>query len=199
MIAAAVHDIRTPLNTLGLRVPLLAESLEGNPGVPDGAAGQIRSLREQLDRIKDLVARLAEVSDPAAPLGYLDVAGYVAQVAGALGYDAKLRHVELTVEPSRGSVRTTAEPARAGRLVLCLVARALAGTAEGARLTARVAVRDGHAVLELDRTVAEPDRDLDYDLSVLAADSIAAGARLDRASVGALERLTLTMPGNERT
>ena len=199
VIAAAVHDIRTPLNTLGLRLPLLAESLEGSPVSPDVAAGQLRALREQLDRIKDLVARLAEVTEPAAPLGYLDLAAYLAQVAGALGYDAKLHHVELVLEPSRGLVRTSAEPGRAGRLVLCLVSRALGGTADGGRLLARAVTRDGHAVVELDRMAAEPDRDLDYDLGVLAADVGAAGGRLERAPHGGLERLTLTMPGNERT
>jgi hypothetical protein len=83
--------------------------------------------------------------------------------------------------------------------VLCLVSRALAGTADGGRLLARAATRDGRAVVELDRTAAEPDRDLDYDLEVLAADAAAAGGRLDRAPQGGLERLTLTMPGNERT
>jgi hypothetical protein len=83
--------------------------------------------------------------------------------------------------------------------VLCLVSRALAGTADGSRLLARAVTRDGRAVVELERTAAEPDGDLDYDLGVLAADSAAVGGRLDRVPQGGLERLTLTMPGNERT
>lgn len=199
LIAGAVHDIRTPLNTIGLRLPLLSESLDGGAGAAESAASQVRSLREQLDRIKDLVSRLAEVCDPAAPLGYLDLAAYAAQVTGAFGYDAKLGHVDLVLEASRGSVRTSADPARAARVILCLLARAIAATPKDGRLLVRAAARGSAAVLEFDRTPGDAAADFDYDLEVLAGAAEGCGGRLERAPGGqGLERITLTLPGNDR-
>lgn len=200
VIAGAVHDIRTPLNTMALRLPFIAEAIQDGPAAADAVAVHVRSVQEQFERIKDLVTRLAEATEPAAPLGWLDVASYLAQVMGVLGYEAKLRHVELVLDGPRAGVRTAADPAHAGRLVLCLLGRTLAGTRDGGRLLARAATRSGSAVVEIDWTPGDPEPDLGYDMEVLGAGVGALGGRLDRATGDrALERLTLTMPGNERT
>lgn len=200
IIAGAVHDIRTPLNTMALRLPFIAEAVQADASAADSAAAHVRSVQEQFERIKDLVTRLAEATEPAAPLGYLDLASHLAQVIGVLGYEAKLRHVELAVEGARSGVRTSADPSHAGRLVLCLVGRALAATAEGGRFHARASARGGSAALEIDWTPGAPEPDLGYDLDVLAAGAAALGGRLERvAGDRGLARLTLTMPGNERS
>jgi hypothetical protein len=200
VIAGAVHDIRTPLNTMALRLPFIAEALLDGSAAAEAVAAHVRSVQEQFERIKDLVTRLAEATEPAAPLGWLDVASHLAQVVGVLGYEAKLRHVELVLDGPRAGVRTSADPAHGGRLVLCLVGRTLAGTTDGGRLLARAATRSGSAVVEIEWTPGDPDGDLGYDMEVLGAGVGVLGGRLDRAAGDrGLERLTLTMPGNERT
>jgi hypothetical protein len=120
-------------------------------------------------------------------------------VAGALGYEAKLRTVELVVEPRSGAVRTSADPVGVGQLVLCLVGRTVATTPLGGRVLARAQTRAGAAVVELDHTPAAPEGGGGYDVDVLTMSATALGGRLERgAGDQGLERLTLTLPGNDR-
>lgn len=200
VIAGVVHDMRTPLGTMLMKLQLLRDALAGEATVSDAVAGHLRVLDAQIERMTEMLRRVASTVEPPAPLGWLDTGALLGDVAGALAYEAKLRSVELVVEPRVGAVRTAADPAAVGALVLSLVGRALAGTREGGRVVARAAIRGGAAVVELDRTPGDPDAALGYDLEVLVSAASALGGRLERGPGDpGLERLTLTMPGNERT
>ena len=200
VIAGVVHDMRTPLGTMLMKLQLLRDALAGEATVSEAVAGHLRVLDAQIERMTEMLRRVASTVEPPAPLGWLDAGGLLGDVAGALAYEAKLRTVELVVEPRVGAVRTAADPAAVGALVLSLVGRALAGTREGGRVVARAAIRGGAAVVELDRTPGDPDAALGYDLEVLVSAASALGGRLERGPGDpGLERLTLTMPGNERT
>ena len=200
VIAGVVHDMRTPLGTMMMKLQLLRDALAGEAAVSESVAGHLRVLDGQVERMTEMLRRVANTVEPPAPLGWLDAGALIGDVAGALAYEAKSRSVELVVEPRAGAVRTGADPAAVGALVLSLLGRALAGTREGGRMVARAALRDGTAVVELDRTPGDPDVALGYDLEVLVSTASALGGRLERGPGDpGFERLTLTMPGNERT
>lgn len=199
VVAGVVHDIRTPLGTMLMKLQLLRDALAGEGHLSETVAGHLRVLDAQIERMTEMVRKVASTVEPPAPLGWVDAGALLADVAGALGYEAKLRTVELVVEPRAGAVRTSAEPVGVGQLVLCLLGRVLATTAPGGRLLARAQVRGGAAVVELDHTPAAPGAASGYDVEVLMRSATALGGRLDRgAGEQGLERLTLTLPGIDR-
>jgi signal transduction histidine kinase len=199
VIAGVVHDIRTPLGTMLMKLQLLRDAISGEAGLSETVAGHLRVLDTQIERMTEMVRRVASTVEPAAPLGWVDAGALLADVAGALGYEAKLRTVELVVEPRGAAVRIAADPAGVGRLVVCLLGRALSATPAGGRLVARAVTRGGSAVVELDHTVGAPGPAVGYDVEVLTTSAIALGGSLERGPGDqGLERLTLTLPGNER-
>jgi hypothetical protein len=199
VIAGLVHDIRTPLGTMLMKLQLLRDALAGAGTVPEPAAGHLRVLDAQIERMTEMVRRVASTIDPPSHLGWVDAGTLLVDVAGALCYEGKVRGVELAIEPRAGAVRTSGDPAEVGRLVLCLLGHAV-GTAAPGRLAARAVARGGTAVVEVDRIPAEGGPGLGYDWDLLAAGAATLGGRLERAAAGpGLERLTLTMPGTERT
>lgn len=200
VIAGVVHDMRTPLGTMLMKLQLLRDALAGEASVPDSVASHLRVLDAQVERMTEMLRKVASTVEPPAPLGWLDAGALLGDVAGALAYEAKLRSIELVLEARATAVRTAADPAGVGGLLLSLVGRALAGTRQGGRVVARAATREGAAVVELDRTPAELDPSLGYDLDVLGSAASALGGRLERGPADpGFERLILTMPGNERT
>jgi hypothetical protein len=199
VIAGAVHDIRTPLGTMVMKLQLLRDAA-GDGGVPAEALPQhLRVLDAQVERVTEILRKLASAVEPPSPLGWVDLATLLADVAGTLGYDAKFRGVEVAVEPRTAAVRAGADPEAVGRLVLCVYGRALAGTPRGGRLTARAVSRGGSAVLELERTPGDPGDGLGYDMDVLAAAAAALGGRLERAPGEGLERVSLVLPAAAQT
>jgi signal transduction histidine kinase len=199
VVAGIVHDIRTPLGTMLMKLQLLRDSIAGEAGLSETVAGHLRVLDAQIERMTEMVRKVASTVDPPTPLGSVDLGTLVADVVGALGYEAKLRTVELSVEPRTVAVRTPAEPSGVGRLVLCLLGRAIAGTPQGGRVVTRAVTRGGAAVVEVDHTANAGEASVGYDVDVLTTSAIALGGRLERGPGDqGLERLTLTLPGNER-
>jgi hypothetical protein len=189
-----VHDIRTPLGTMVVKLQLMRDAA-ADGGVPAEALPQhLRVLDAQVERVTEILRKLASAVEPAAPLGWIDLAALLADVAGALGYDAKLRGVEVALAPRTGVVRAGADPEAVARLVLCAYGWALAATPRGGRLVARAAAQGGTAVLELERTAGDPGDALGYDMDVLIASAQAIGGTLARAGGDGIERLTLALP-----
>ncbi len=204
VVAGIVHDVRTPLGTMLMKLQLLRDAIAGEAGLSEAVAGHLRVLDAQIERMAEMVRKVATTVDPPAPLGWVELGALLADVVGALGYEAKLRGVEVVVEPRTATVRTSADPAAVGRLVLCLVGRVIAVTPAGGRVVARASSRAQEAVLELDHTPAAPGEAAGYDaagyeVDVLTTSTSALGGRLERGSgEQGLERLVLTLPGNDR-
>jgi signal transduction histidine kinase len=199
VLAGIVHDIRTPLGTMLMKLQLLRDALSGEAGLSETVAGHLRVLDAQIERITELVRKVASTIEPPAALGWVDAAALLADVAGALGYEAKLRTIELVLEARGAAVRTSAEPAGVGPLLLCLFGRVVAATPQGGRVVARALTRGGSAVVELDHTASAGEPGFGYDVDVLMTSAMALGGRLERGPGDrGLERLTLTLPGIER-
>jgi hypothetical protein len=195
VIAGAVHDIRTPLGTMVMKLQLLRDA-SGDGAVPGEQLPQhLRVLDAQVERVTEILRRLSGAVEPPAPLGWVDLASLLHDVAGALGYDARFRGVEIAIEPRAGAVRAGADAEAVGRLVLCVYGRALAGTPRGGRLAARAVTGADAAVLELERTTGgDPGDGLGYDMEVLAASAAALGGTLTRTRESEIERVTLALP-----
>jgi signal transduction histidine kinase len=199
VVAGVVHDIRTPLGTMLMKLQLLRDAIAAESGLSETVAGHLRVLDAQIERMTEMVRKVSSAVDPPAPLGWVDLAALLGDLAGTLAYEAKVRSIELTVECRTVVVRTSAEPAAVGHLVLCLLGRALASTAPGGKLLARALSSGGSAVVELDHTPGAGEPAVGYDVDVLTTSATFLGGRLERGSGGqGLERLTLTLPGNER-
>ncbi len=193
VLAGAVHDVRTPLGTMVMKLQLLRDTA-GEGGLPGQLPQHLRVLDAQVERITEILRKVSSALEPPAPLGWVDVAALLADVAGALGYEARCRGVEVALEARTGAVRGGADPEAVGRLVLCAYGRALAGTPSGGRLAARALSRGGAAVVELERTPGDPGDGLGYDWDVLAAAAESLGGKLERTRDAATERVTLALP-----
>ncbi len=198
IVAGVAHDIKNPLNAMSLQLALLGDKLEGTAGAVE-AAGHLAALRDQIGRVNDVLRRLVDVTEPAAPLGYIDLGRLLADVGTLFSCEARRRRIDLAVEAHPGSVGTRCDPARVGRLVLGLYGRALALTPDGGRFAARAEARGGEAVVAIEHATGDPDGDLGYETEVLAAGAAALGGRFERAQDDhRTERLALTLPRNDR-
>ena len=193
VLAGAVHDIRTPLGTMVMKLQLLRDAA-GDGGMPEQLPQHLRVLDMQVERVTEILRKVSSALEPSAPLGWVDVAELLADVAGALGYEARTRGVTIAIEPRTGAARSGADPEAVGRLLLCAYGRALAGTPSGGRLAARAISRGGAAVVELERTPGDPGDGVGYDWDVLAAAAEALGGRLERTRDPETERVALTFP-----
>lgn len=198
--AGLAHDIKNPLNAMALQLALLTDKLSAPGDATAASAGHLAALRDQIGRVNEVVRRFLDVTDPSAPLGYTDVGALVADAASLFGHDARRRRVELVVEAPRSTVGTRCDPARVGRLVLGVVARALEETPEGGRLSVRTVSEGEHAVVRIAHGAGDPDPENRYDSEVMASAVESLGGVLSgaRRADGTIE-LTLRLPRNDRS
>ncbi|ABC81327.1 histidine kinase [Anaeromyxobacter dehalogenans 2CP-C] len=199
-IAAGVaHDIKNPLNAMSLQLALLAEKLAASPEASGAAASHLGALRDQVVRVNEVLRRLVDVADPSAPLGYTDVGALLADAAALLGHDARRRRVALAVDAHPGAVRSGADAARLGRLLLGTLARAVATTPEGGRLAVRAATEGEWAVVRLEQRPGDPGPESGYYSGVAAAAAEALGGSLEVIREGGEQRSVLRLPRNDRS
>jgi signal transduction histidine kinase len=199
LVAGLAHDIKNPLNAMALQLALLAEKLSAEGDVPPRTAAHLAAVKEQIGRVNEVVRRFVDVTEPVAALGYTDVGALVADIASLLGHDARRRRVELVVDAPRGVLRTAADPVRTGRLLLALLAGAMAASPDGGRLEIRASAEGGQASVRLARAVAEAEPVSGYDTAVAAAAAEALGGALVEERERGVARLLLSLPRIERS
>lgn len=200
VVVGVAHEIKNPLNAIILQLALLEAKLEDDGGgAPRTVASHLAAVRGQVARVDEVLRRLAEATDPGAPMGFTDLGALLADVASLFAYELRRRGIEASLAVPSGHARTRCDPARVGRLVLALFGRALAATPDGGRFTARTEARGAEVLVEVVHAAGDPARDLGYESEVLAGGAAMLGGRFERSRPEpGLERLTLTMPGNER-
>ena len=98
LAAAAAHELGTPLSTIFL----IARELEKT--VPDGPfSADVRTLREQATRCRDILAKIAQLSSSGAPFDHMELSLLIEEVVAPhrdFGVDIKVRiAVTQTAEP----------------------------------------------------------------------------------------------------
>jgi signal transduction histidine kinase len=199
LAAGLAHDVKNPLNAMALQLALLTDKLSALPDAATASASHLAAVREQIGRVNEVVRRFLDVADPSSPLGYTDLGALVADTASLFGHDARRRRVDLRADAVPGTVRAGAEAGRVARLVLGLLARGLAGTPEGGKLTVRARTEGDQALVEVEHTPGAADGETRYYTGVIGAAASALGGALVSGRDGEAVRLTLRLPRNERT
>ncbi len=195
LAAGVAHDVRNPLNAMALQVAILSDKLaDAGDGVSSVAAPHLAAIREQIARVNDVVRRLADVADPAAPLGFLDVGAMLCDVARLYGHEGRRRQVEIACDAAPDAARARCDPARAGRLLLGLFWKCLAETPGGGRLAVHAVAESGEIAVRLEHAPAAPDPDLDFVAEAAAAAAATLGGRLAISGDAGGARYELRLP-----
>ncbi len=198
LAAGVAHDIKNPLNAMALQIALLTDKLASAGDAGATSSSHLAALRDQIGRVNEVVRRFLDVTDPSAPLGYTDVAALVTDTASLFGHDARRRRIELTCDMAPGAVRTRCDPGRVSRLVVGMMYRALVETPERGKVSIRVGGDGPDVRVAIEHTAADPDPELGYYFEVAVAAAEALGGEFSQARDGAVERLSLRLPRNER-
>jgi signal transduction histidine kinase len=198
LAGGVAHDIKNPLNAMALQLALLGEKLSSSEDASAAAASHLGHLRDQIGRVNEIVRRLVDVAEPSAPLGYTDVGALLVDLGSLFAHEARRRRIELAVEAQPGTVGTSCDPARVGRIVLGVFARALAETPDGGRLAARAEARGPVAAIAVEHVAGASDPELRYYSEVAAAAAKALGGEFAQERRDGVERLSLALPRNER-
>lgn len=199
VIGGVAHDIKNPLNAMALQLAILSEKLSGDDERVAATGPHLAALREQVGRVNEVLRRFLDVTDPGAPLGYVELGALMTDVAGLFAHEARRRRIQLVAEPPRAAARTAGDPARVGRLLLVLVGGAMASTPDGGRVEANVELDDGRAILRLSHAVGDGERESGYDRGVVAAAAAALGATLTEREEEGVQHVLLRLPRIERT
>ncbi|HEX9051700.1 MAG TPA: histidine kinase dimerization/phospho-acceptor domain-containing protein [Anaeromyxobacter sp.] len=192
-----VHDIKNPLNAMALQIALLGEKLSDSDAASANAAGHLSALRDQVGRVNEILRRFLDVADPGAPLGFTDLGALVTDAVALLGHEARRHRISTTVDAPLGSVRTPCDPERVARLVLGLLARALAETPDGGSLAARAAAGGATVTVGIEHAAGDPDRAVGYYSEAAIAGAATLGGALSEERRDGIARITLELPRNE--
>jgi signal transduction histidine kinase len=133
--AGLAHEIRNPLNAMGLNLELLEEQLREAPrtgGPPPAELAQ--AARQETTRLSRLLADFLSYARP-SPLSavHADLNDAAGDAVAFLAPEAERRAIRLAFTPHAGGASARLDPARVRQVVLNLVANALdAVEAEGA-------------------------------------------------------------------
>jgi signal transduction histidine kinase len=198
LASGVAHDIKNPLNAMSLQIALLGEKLAPSPEASAAAAAHLRAVRDQIGRVNEVLRRFLDVADPGAPLGYTDIGALLSDIGNLFAHEGRRRRLTLSIDAQPGTVRSSSDPARAGRLLLGLFARALAETPDGGRLAARAGEKGRTAIVAIEHTPGDPDPDLRYYSEVARAAAAELGGEFSQERRADAVKLSLALPGNER-
>ena len=194
LAGSVAHEVKNPLNAMALQLALLGDKIATeSDALAAACAGNLGSLKNQIGRVNDLVHRFLEVSDPPPSEGF-DAGSLLADATALFGHEARRRRIALLCEAQPDAVRAAGDPARAARLLLGLLWRAVTATPQGGRLLARATASGAEAVLALEHGHGEADPSLAWMGEVIGAAASEMHGRLVESAAGDVVRVVLVLP-----
>lgn len=195
LAASLAHEVKNPLNAMALQLALLGDKIAaGSDALANACASNLASLKNQIGRVNEVVRRYLDVADPAPAAGF-DAGALLADATQLFGHEARRRRVALACEASGGaSLRAAGDPARAARLLLGLVWRALSATPEGGRLLTQVQGASAGVTLAIEHSRGADDPALAWMDEVATAGARDMGGHLAWSSREDTVRVALTLP-----
>lgn len=146
-----IHDLKNPLNIIGLSAELAATT-DGSSELRQNA---IVNIRQQVDRISDLVGEILDFTQGASAdlvLPPMDYARFVADVIEELRAEVTVRAVALELESAPPSVQLLLNPKRLRRVFHNLVHNATEAMPGGGKIRLRFRLRPNEVVTEIEDT-----------------------------------------------
>jgi signal transduction histidine kinase len=149
LAGALAHEIRNPLNSIGLNAAALKENLGSRPDET-----RVGAMRESVGTIQDETRRLTDLLNNY--LGLLrsspeeravDLADLCRRVAQLLRFTALKAHVDLVIERDDRLPPVRGVPDRLQQAILNLALNAIQATPRGGRVTLSVRHAEGRAVV----------------------------------------------------
>jgi len=146
-----VHDLKNPLNIIGLTSEMAA--LSGDSAEKREKAW--RTIREQVDRINELVGEILDFTQGKSPelvLPPVDFATFIGGVVEQIRGEAALRSSTIELENPPPSVMVQLNPKRLRRLLYNLVHNATDAMPHGGKILLRFRTEPGAVVTEMEDT-----------------------------------------------
>jgi len=146
-----VHDLKNPLNIIGLT----AEMAAMGPVTAESSETALRTIRQQVDRINDLVSEILDFTLGASAelvLPSIDYAGFVHDVIEELRDEAALKSATVELENLPPSIALPFNPKRLRRLFFNLFANATDAMPRGGKIILRFRSTPSELITELEDT-----------------------------------------------
>ena len=146
-----VHDLKNPLNIVGLTAELMCEE-KSSPADRQKAAATIR---RQVDRVSEMISEILDFTHGSHAdyvLGLNDYGQFVQQLIEELRPEVELRGSKLESAPPPISVRLAFDPKRLRRVFFNLVHNATDAMPRGGKVLIRFRVENSELVTEIEDT-----------------------------------------------
>jgi signal transduction histidine kinase len=146
-----VHDLKNPLNIIGLSAEIAAT----NQGTDDLRQRAIADIRQQVDRISDLVGEILDFTQGAPSdlvLPPMDYARFVEDVVSELRPELEFKSVTLELANQPPSAELLLNPRRLRRVFHNLAHNAAEAMPDGGKVILRFERRPNEVVTELEDT-----------------------------------------------
>ncbi|MFO1489054.1 MAG: cyclic nucleotide-binding domain-containing protein [Verrucomicrobiota bacterium] len=146
---AIVHDLKNPLNVIGLSAELAAME----KATPQARRTAVENIRKQVGRITEMVGDIMEFtqSTPSQKiLGAMNHAEFVRQVVAEIRPEVELRGSQLEVEEPLAAVRLTFDPKRLRRVYYNIIHNATDALLSGGKILIRSFVSGAELVTEIE-------------------------------------------------
>jgi signal transduction histidine kinase len=154
LAGALAHEIRNPLNSIGLNAAAVKENLGSGP-----EEARVRAMRESVGTIQDETRRLTDLLNNylgllrSSPVeGDVDLGDVCRRVAQLLRFTALKAQVDLVVQKDERLPAVRGIPDRLQQAVLNLALNAIQASPRGGRVTLSARLREGQAVLTVSDT-----------------------------------------------
>ncbi len=140
-----VHDLKNPLNIIGLT----AEIAGLRSSTPEARQEAVTSIRQQVDRISEMISEILDFTQGAAPelvLPPLDYSEFVQRVVEEIRPEAALKGATVEMEGAPPRIPLLLNPKRLRRVFHNLVHNAMDAMPEGGRIILRFR-QDAHEVV----------------------------------------------------
>ena len=146
-----VHDLKNPLNIIGLTAEMAGLDRDS----PEARGKALLIIRQQVDRINDLVGEILDFTQGTAPdlvLPPIDYARFLQEILEELRAEAALKSANIEIENAPPAISLPLNPKRLRRVFVNLVHNAVEAMARGGKIILRFRTTPDTLITEVEDT-----------------------------------------------
>ena len=144
------HEIRNPLNSIGLNLTVLERKLQKAIDDPTEYESSVRAIRTELDRVEDLTTEIRQYSEPVtADTGWHELDGLLEELLALKRAAFKDRSIAIEKSINPPDAEIFCDPEGFKHALKALLTNAAEAIDRGGKVTFEADLRDGYTVLEI--------------------------------------------------